>query len=81
MPLATIYNVQIRETDTNRHKLLGDGFLTTKRIHALRFDDADKAAEACQWLIANNPGAIESARVIDAETRKTVETVGLIRRV
>jgi phage gp46-like protein len=63
-----IYNVSARESGSQRHKLLGDGFLTTKRIHAIRFSAEDLAAEAAAWLFDNNSGAIDSTQVRDAET-------------
>ena len=66
-----VYTVGARETGSRRHKLLGDGFLTTKRIHAIRF----RAAEAAAWLFHNNPGEIDSTQVRDAETGRLVRQV------
>lgn len=70
-----IYNVGARETGSRRHKLLGNGFLTTKRIHAIRFRDEGAAAEAAAWIFDNNQGAIDSAQVRDAETGRPVRQV------
>lgn len=71
----SVYNVGARESGGRRHKLLGDGFLTTKRIHAIRFGAEDRAAEAAAWLFENNPGTIDSTQVRDAETGVVVRQV------
>jgi phage gp46-like protein len=70
-----VYNVGARETGSRRHKLLGNGFLTTKRVHAIRFGAEDCAAEAAAWLFDNNHGAIDSTQVRDAETGRLVRQV------
>jgi hypothetical protein len=70
-----VYNVSVRETGSRRHRLLGDGSLTTKRIHAIRFGAEERAAEAAAWVFDNNPGAIDSTQVRDAETGRLVRQV------
>ena len=70
-----VYNVSAREVGGRRHKLLADGWLTTKRVHALRFGTEDAAADAAAWLFDNNPGAIDSTQVLDSETRRVVKQV------
>jgi hypothetical protein len=67
--------VSAREVGSRRHKLLGDGFLTTKRIHAIRFDAEDGAAEAAARLYDNNTGALDSTQVRDAGTGRLVRQV------
>jgi len=70
-----LYNVAVRETGSRRHKRLGNGFLTTKRVHAIGFDCEERAAEAAAWLFENNPGAIDSTQVIDGETGRVIQQV------
>jgi hypothetical protein len=70
-----VYNVGAREAGSRRHKLLGDGFLTTKRIHAIQFGTEDRAADAAATLFDNNPGAIDSTQIRDAETGRLVRQV------
>jgi hypothetical protein len=70
-----VYYVSARETGSRRHKLLGDGFLTTKRIHAIRLGAEDRAADAAAWVFDNNPGAIDSTQIRDAETGGVVRQV------
>jgi hypothetical protein len=72
---GAIYNVGVREAGARRHKLLGDGFLTTKRIHEIRFTAEDRATEEAAWLFDANPGAIDSTQVRDAETGRLVRQV------
>lgn len=72
-----ICHVGVRETGARRHKLLGDGRLTTKRVHAIRFAAEDRAADAAAWLFDNNPAAFDSARVLDGETGRLLKQVRL----
>lgn len=69
------YAVRVKEKNASRHKLVARDRLTRLWIHAISFNEIDKAEEHAQWLLDNNKDALVSAQAVTFGDGKIVRAI------